>query len=117
MLASSNAGTVVLGIVGWVILFGLYFLPTIWATSKHHHHRDSIFVINFFLGWTVIGWIVALSMAGADPRGTQQTVPVFNAAPQPVSPTPDWYRSPDGRPVEKWWDGQRWTEHERGQLP
>lgn len=39
----------------------LYFMPTIVG----HKHRNvlSIFLVNFFLGWTVIGWIVAMIWA------------------------------------------------------
>jgi T4 superinfection immunity protein len=45
----------------------LYFMPTIVG----HNHRNvlSIFLVNFFLGWTVIGWIVAMIWAcSADTR-------------------------------------------------
>jgi hypothetical protein len=45
----------------------LYFMPTIVG----HNHRNvlSIFLVNFFLGWTVIGWIVAMIWAcSADAR-------------------------------------------------
>jgi Superinfection immunity protein len=41
----------------------LYFLPSIIA----HNKRDfaAILLLNLFLGWTVIGWIVALVWACA----------------------------------------------------
>jgi len=41
----------------------LYFVPAIIA----HNKRDfaAIFLVNLFLGWTVIGWIVALVWACA----------------------------------------------------
>jgi hypothetical protein len=41
----------------------MYFLPAIIA----HNKRDfaGIFMLNFFLGWTVIGWIIALIWACA----------------------------------------------------
>jgi hypothetical protein len=45
----------------------LYFMPTIVG----HNHRNvlSIFLVNFFFGWTVIGWIVAMIWAcSADAR-------------------------------------------------
>lgn len=41
-----------------VILF--YFLPTLTAARGR---RGSVFVLNFFFGWTVIGWVMALFMA------------------------------------------------------
>lgn len=40
-----------------------YFIPTIVAWVRHVPHRGSVTVVNVFLGWTVIGWVVALAMA------------------------------------------------------
>lgn len=47
--------------VALAIVTILYFLPTL--TAKGHPHRPSIFTINFFLGWTLIGWVLALAWA------------------------------------------------------
>jgi len=49
---------------GWVLVAGLflYFLPTIVA-SLRHHQAAPVFVLNLFLGWTFIGWVVALAIA------------------------------------------------------
>jgi hypothetical protein len=44
----------------------LHFLPSIVAGFRHAHHFGWILVINLFLGWTVIGWIVALIWAFVD---------------------------------------------------
>src|SRR2546430_11679069 len=42
----------------------LYFLPTILAIGRHPTHDPfGIFLVNFFLGWTVIGWWVAFIWA------------------------------------------------------
>ncbi|WP_040267853.1 superinfection immunity protein [Pseudomonas rhodesiae] len=52
------------GVVGVVMLFFvgavLYFLPTINGKSRKHPNTDSIFLLNLFLGWTLIGWVAAL---------------------------------------------------------
>lgn len=58
----SAAGT---GIAGGVVLLVLvvlagYFLPTIIAAARHHHNAGAIFVLNLFLGWTFLGWVLAL---------------------------------------------------------
>jgi hypothetical protein len=45
------------------IAFALYFLPFIIAASRAHPQAAPIFVLNFFLGWTFIGWVVALAWA------------------------------------------------------
>ncbi len=46
-----------------IILALLYFSPTIVAVRKKKKNSSSIFVVNFFFGWTFIGWVVALSWA------------------------------------------------------
>ena len=47
------------------LVFGLalYFLPAIVAAVRHTHNATAILLLNLFLGWTVIGWCVALLMA------------------------------------------------------
>lgn len=45
-----------------------YWLPTIAAWVNHAPSRGAVVVVNLFLGWTIIGWIVALAMAFRDPR-------------------------------------------------
>ncbi len=40
-----------------------YFVPTIIAFSRDKTNRFTILAINFFLGWTAVGWIVALVLA------------------------------------------------------
>jgi hypothetical protein len=42
---------------------GLYFLPTVVALVRGVRDQGSIFVINLFLGWLLVGWVVALAMA------------------------------------------------------
>ncbi len=53
-----------------LIPFGaIHFLPTIIAALRNSRHIVAIFLINLFLGWTVIGWIVALIWAcTSDPK-------------------------------------------------
>jgi hypothetical protein len=42
---------------------GLYFLPSLIAAARHTHNAAGIFLLNLFLGWTGIGWVVALIIA------------------------------------------------------
>jgi T4 superinfection immunity protein/uncharacterized protein UPF0547 len=52
-----------------VVLIGLYFLPTIVAKLRHAENPNPTFIVNFFLGWTLLGWVIALAMgAGARTR-------------------------------------------------
>jgi hypothetical protein len=43
--------------------FVLYFLPAIIAFARSKRDAISILVLNFFLGWTMIGWVIALVWA------------------------------------------------------
>lgn len=39
----------------------LYFLPTVIAVVfRHESDAVGIFLVNFLLGWTIVGWWVAL---------------------------------------------------------
>lgn len=40
-----------------------YFVPFLVASLRNHKDLAAIFVLNFFLGWTFIGWIFALVWA------------------------------------------------------
>lgn len=45
----------------FIIGFCLYFLPSLIAWLREHAYVNSITVINLFLGWTLIGWVVCLA--------------------------------------------------------
>jgi Superinfection immunity protein len=45
------------------LTFLFYFLPTIIAFARSKRDAMSIFLLNLFLGWTLIGWVVALVWA------------------------------------------------------
>ena len=42
------------------ILSAIYMLPTIFAHANGKRNRAAIFVLNLFLGWIILGWVVAL---------------------------------------------------------
>jgi hypothetical protein len=44
--------------LGIFILIVVYFIPSVCASEKKNF--SSIFALNLFLGWTFIGWVVAL---------------------------------------------------------
>ena len=46
--------------VGTIIFIFMYFVPTGLAPRGR---RSSVFAVNLFLGWTMIGWVVALFLA------------------------------------------------------
>jgi hypothetical protein len=55
-------------------LFAIYWLPTIIAVVRHSPSALGVAMLNFFLGWTVIGWIMALVWALASHAGQQVIV-------------------------------------------
>jgi hypothetical protein len=48
-----------------IILLALYFIPALVAYSRSLANTSSIFIVNLFLGWSLIGWVVALAWAVA----------------------------------------------------
>ena len=66
-----------------LILGTLYFLPTIIAASNGHRNTEAICALNIFLGWTVLGWIVAVVWSFTDNRRPQQDYPVLTDAVDP----------------------------------
>ena len=52
-------------ILGWVIaiLTGGYMLPWAIAATRGKSNTGAIFWLNLLLGWTVVGWIIALVMS------------------------------------------------------
>jgi T4 superinfection immunity protein len=43
--------------------FVMYFLPSIIALARNKRDIGAIILLNFFLGWTMIGWVIALVWA------------------------------------------------------
>ncbi|MFV8333671.1 superinfection immunity protein [Flavobacterium sp. XS1P32] len=60
--------------IGIILILALYFLPSIIGYS--HRNFGSIFLLNLLLGWTVIGWIVAIIWAVSNDK--KETIIVNN---------------------------------------
>jgi hypothetical protein len=69
-------GMLVLCLIGLVGLC-VYFLPTIVASHRHHPNAIGIFILNLFLGWSVVGWVVSLVWAASGPRGDDPYIARF----------------------------------------
>jgi hypothetical protein len=111
-------------VVAWVlaVLTGGYALPWAIAVTRGKANHGGVALIDFLLGWTLVGWIVALVMAcqahGVIAAPVTMNVVVaqqfphaqFGAPPAPAHATPpaDWYPSPDGS-GRRYWDGRAWT--------
>jgi len=57
------AGLIVVGLI--IAAFGLafYFIPTFVALARKKRNTAAIFAVNLFLGWSFLGWILALVWA------------------------------------------------------
>ncbi len=49
--------------MGVVLFLTIYFTPTIVGFIRKKSNKMAILVLNFFLGWTLVGWVVALVWA------------------------------------------------------
>jgi hypothetical protein len=46
-----------------VVVLGLYWLPSIVGYFRHVPRLFAVVVTNALLGWTIVGWLVSLSLA------------------------------------------------------
>jgi Superinfection immunity protein len=65
-----GAGTVLAALLAFVMILcfvviglGLYIAPTIVALTRKHPNAGPVAIINILLGWTLIGYAIALAWA------------------------------------------------------
>lgn len=63
------------GIIGVAAGIAIYFLPTIIGFKRNQPNKTSIFLLNLFLGWSLIGWVISLVWAT---KNESQPVQVIN---------------------------------------
>ncbi|MBV8470688.1 MAG: superinfection immunity protein [Burkholderiaceae bacterium] len=61
IIGSPNKEGFAAGTAAMLILY-VYFAPSLVVNSQSKN-RVSVFILNLFLGWTLLGWIVALAIA------------------------------------------------------
>jgi multisubunit Na+/H+ antiporter MnhB subunit len=66
-LVSFQAGLAFTAAIAAVAI-GMYMLPTIIGKFMHSPRMDTVVLVNIFLGWSVVGWIVALVLGAMKPR-------------------------------------------------
>lgn len=59
-----------------VVVGGLlaYFFPALLANQRKHPNQAPIFLLNLFLGWTLIGWVMALVWAASSPTAAPAVI-------------------------------------------
>ena len=63
-----------IGLVTILPIGAVYFLPTFVGQSKRN--AGAIFTLNLLLGWTLVGWVVALVWAVTVDRRRWRVLPV-----------------------------------------
>ena len=102
---------IVVIVLMFLIVLTLYFVPSIIAKSRDHHQFATILVLNIFLGWTFIGWVVCLAMSlSATDRGGAPVTQVLPPPPSAAFVPAGWYPDPHQTSGMRWWDGTRWTD-------
>jgi hypothetical protein len=65
------ASQIIVLVVAILLGLAIYFVPTFVAASRRPPNFGSIVVINVLLGWSLIGWAIALAMAVRDKPAPQ----------------------------------------------
>jgi len=95
----------------WIcaVLTAGYLLPWAIAATRGRSNQATIGLLNLLLGWSLIGWVVALVMACQ----SHSVLVVANYAPVVnvyTAPAAGWYPAPSGYGQE-YWNGAAWTGH------
>lgn len=61
--SGTNEAAAVCAVLFVPLILALYFLPSIAATTRHRPGLAPLFIVNLFLGWTLIGWVGCLAWA------------------------------------------------------
>lgn len=65
----------ILYIVLFLLALGVYFLPCVVAASRDCKASVGIGIVNLFLGWTFVGWGVALAWAACGETDIDDPLP------------------------------------------
>lgn len=58
--------TIIFFLIIAVLGIALYLLPTIIAVNRNHNNSIPIFIFNLLLGWSFLGWVLALVWSFTD---------------------------------------------------
>ena len=80
-MSSMEAPAIAALTAAFVLASGLFLLPFTVAAFRHHRNLGGIFLLNLFLGWTLVGWVVALIwavMAGQEAARSKPSLSINN---------------------------------------
>ena len=98
--SSPDTGTLFVGFVLVILLVIAYIFPAALATHRNCKARAAIVIVDLFLGWTFVGWVVALAWAasGETLPGAPQAAKIAHE--EKIAPAKDM-REPWFPPVHK----------------
>ena len=67
LLVAGRYFAVFIAILAVLLAKAIYFLPSIVALSRNMPAALGVCAVNLFLGWTLVGWLVALAWAVSAP--------------------------------------------------
>ncbi len=62
-MSDGDSAGVLSGLLGFIVLAVAYLLPSMLAFFRSKKSKRAIVLVNVFLGWTAIGWVVAFVWA------------------------------------------------------
>lgn len=128
----SGAASSVVLVVFVIILFAAYFIPGIVASVRHVPNQASVWIINVFLGWTLVGWVVALAMAARSQLPSHQVIvqqgwqpgqappgyqPYGPQQPQPWGPAQPYGEQQAIQQQPQWPHTQPFAQPQQGEQP
>jgi len=66
---------VIPAITGFLVMVLFYFMPALNARSRKHPSYAAIFFVNLLLGWTLLGWLIAIMWSASDFKPTGKAIP------------------------------------------
>jgi hypothetical protein len=63
----SEGGAIIASFIVLALGLTLWLLPGFIASGRKHHNRFAIWLVTILLGWSGIGWLVALIWAFTNP--------------------------------------------------
>jgi RsiW-degrading membrane proteinase PrsW (M82 family) len=77
-LQNLTLSQMILLLIALFLVLAFYFLPTIIAIKRKSPHTTAVGILNFFLGVTLLGWIIALVLAS---KQAQPVAVVYDTPP------------------------------------